>query len=413
MSPDSISTALAPNVSPNGPDIGTPSVATPFLSIITRTQGRRPHTLSEVLTCLAAQTDTDFEILIIGHRLDAVTRLVVEEVISDAPAWLRSKIKLILVSEGTRTRPLNAGLAAAQGRYIAVLDDDDAVFAHWVETFHKLARATPGRVLRSVSAQQVVDTVNVAGEQGLRAQGAVNMPYPAKFNFFDHMIENRSPPLSLAFPREVIDANELRFDETLTTTEDWDFTMRLACLVGVTEAPNITSIYRFWDKGESSRTLHDNAEWQANHYRIWDKWNASSFALPPGGVRQLIKLLEEHAAFSAELRRLRHVGLDDAVAAALVTPEPKVVLYGARYELQEIFRSTSWRLTAPLRWIMVLFGAPRPPALAEVELLDAEQAEAYVWQLRQSTSWRITAPIRAVKIWFRRRSLGSQGDWVR
>ena len=38
--------------------------ARPFLSIITRTQGRRPHTLTEVLVCLTAQTDTDFELLL-------------------------------------------------------------------------------------------------------------------------------------------------------------------------------------------------------------------------------------------------------------------------------------------------------------------------------------------------------------
>ena len=38
----------------------------PFLSVITRTQGRRPDRLREMLLSLAAQTDEDFELLLVG-----------------------------------------------------------------------------------------------------------------------------------------------------------------------------------------------------------------------------------------------------------------------------------------------------------------------------------------------------------
>ncbi len=411
MSPDPVTTLIAPYARQARMGVINHSAGTPFLSIVTRTQGRRPHTLTEVLNCLAAQTDTDFEILIIGHRLDDANRIVVETAISDTPLWFRNKIQLIPVAEGNRTRPLNVGFAAARGDYIAVLDDDEAVFAHWVETFRALARATPGRVLRSVSAQQVVNTVTVLGEHGLRAEDAPNMPFPAKFNFFDHLLINRSPPLSLAFPRHVIDMHALTFDETLTTTEDWDFTMRVASVAGVAEAAEITSIYRFWDQGESSRTLHDSAEWVANHHRIWNKWNAAPLTLPPGSVRQLIGILEEHAAYSAELRRLRHAGVDSPVAAVVTSPEPRVLLHGARRELEQIFDSTSWRITAPLRHLKVLLGSAPPRDPADIHGLEAEDAEAWVWQLRQSTSWRITAPMRAFKCWISGRP-GGAGRWV-
>ena len=402
MSSDSVAPMRATHVSRGWPGNCPIPESKPFLSIVTRTQGRRPHTLAEVLTCLAAQTDTDFEILIIGHRLDDAARVVVDEIVSDTPLWLHNKIRLILVEDGNRTRPLNVGFAAARGEYIAVLDDDDAVFAHWVETFRKLARTEPGRLLRAVSVQQLVNTVTVQGEQGLRAEDSLNMVYPAQFNFFDHMVENRSPPVSLAFPNQAIGTHGLNFDETLTTTEDWDFMMRVACVAGVAAAAEVTSIYRWWDKGESSRTVHITAEWQANHYRIWNNWNAAPFTLPPGSVRPLVRLLEEHAAFSAELRRLRHAGVDDAVAAMLTSPDPQVLLYGARRELVQILESTSWRLTAPLRWLVVLFGGVRPLDASDVNLLNAEEAAARVWQLRHSTSWRITAPVRIIKRWISR-----------
>ncbi|HVF19852.1 MAG TPA: hypothetical protein VNA14_06385, partial [Mycobacteriales bacterium] len=45
------------------PPGGDRDAGRPFLSVLTRTQGRRPETLRELLLCLAAQTSDDFELL--------------------------------------------------------------------------------------------------------------------------------------------------------------------------------------------------------------------------------------------------------------------------------------------------------------------------------------------------------------
>src|SRR5690606_7939194 len=103
----------------------------PFLSIIMRTQGTRPHTMIEAFTSLAAQTCQDFEVLVIGHKLSLTNQKSVERIIEDNPAWLREKIRLLKLGEGNRTRPLNFGFKRAKGDYIAILDDDDVPFAHW------------------------------------------------------------------------------------------------------------------------------------------------------------------------------------------------------------------------------------------------------------------------------------------
>ena len=42
----------------------------PFLSIVTRTQGRRPQCLEDMLTCLAGQTVRDFEVVLMCHQVD-------------------------------------------------------------------------------------------------------------------------------------------------------------------------------------------------------------------------------------------------------------------------------------------------------------------------------------------------------
>jgi hypothetical protein len=369
----------------------------PFLSIITRTQGRRPHTLVEVLTCLAAQTDIDFEMLLLGHRLDAEATGLVLGLVDDCPAWLRNRVRYIPVAGGTRTRPLKIGLEMARGAYVTVLDDDDIIFAHWVACFRNAAHTMPDQVLRSNAVVQTVDTVSVQGMLGLRAETSPELQYPTTFNFFDHVLENRSPPVTLAFPRQLIEQEGLSFDEALTTTEDWDFFMRCASIIGVADASEITSVYRWWNKGESSRTLHLNAEWQDNHHRIWKNWDRDGFRLPPGSTSALVKILREHADFKAELQRQQRQGATVKLDPVTFRQTPEQRQASARRRVEQILSSTSWRVTRPLRQWFPRFAAEPEVDMAALQRATAEQAEALVFQLYHSRAWRLAAPIRVVR----------------
>ncbi len=379
----------------------------PFLSIVTRTQGRRPHTLTEVLTCLTAQTDTDFEVLIMGHRLDAEGRSVVDRAIADVPTWMRDRIRQIDVNDGNRTRPLNVGFEAASGEYIAVLDDDDAVFGHWVETFHDLARANTGQVLRAMAALQSVDTVVVRGAQGLRAEGTPEAFYPAIFNFYDHILENRTPTGSVAVPRSIFHDMGVIYDEDLSTTEDWDFHMRCISAAGIGNAPEITSIYRWWGAGESSRTVHENDEWLTNHHKIWDKWNAKPFTLPAGNVKPLVELLQQRDILREELRRLHNSGTRVNVPKDMLMPDGWLTPNRARARVQNILTSTSWKISAPLRGIQALFGVDYRPELARIGSMTADEADLLAIRLQQSMSWRLTSPLRRLRLL--RLRYGAQG----
>ena len=64
----------------------------PFLSVIMRTQGHRPEALSEVLLCLCGQSDTDFEVIIMGHNLDDVGRESVNSAIAGLPDYMDGKV---------------------------------------------------------------------------------------------------------------------------------------------------------------------------------------------------------------------------------------------------------------------------------------------------------------------------------
>ena len=124
-----------------------PSSSSPFLSIVTRTLGQRLDTLRDVFLCLSGQSCTDFELLVVGHRLTKEAEHAVRSVIHENPEWLKRQTRFLSVDHGTRSAPLNAAFRAAQGSYVAVLDDDDLIMGHWVEEFRALAEIVQRRSL--------------------------------------------------------------------------------------------------------------------------------------------------------------------------------------------------------------------------------------------------------------------------
>lgn len=275
----------------------------PFLTIVTRTQGRRLHCLEDLLTCLAGQSDGDFEVLLMCHRTTAEETAAVREVVGSASSWVRDKARLIEVERPGRAAPLNDGFAAARGRYIVALDDDDTVLAHYVSTYKAAAVENDGRVLRTVAVRQDVAPV---GADDLRAVsvGDPFRPFPMDFNLIDHLVTNYSPIMTIAFPQGGFHDLGLRFDESLDTTEDWDLVVRTAAVLGVASVREVTSVYRWWvHTGASSRELHTKEEWAAARTRVQQAFEKTVLLLSPEETRRMIASLERARADSDKANR--------------------------------------------------------------------------------------------------------------
>jgi len=378
---------------------------TPFLSIVTRTQGQRPDTLREAFLTLSGQSCQDFEVILVGHKLDTPGEALVRNIVSDQPSWLRSRIRFIRVDHGNRTTPLNIGFQESAGRYTAILDDDDFVFANWVEVFKNLELANPGRVLRAMSVLQ--DFEEVETQFGTKCSRAVSSPrsiYPLTFQLLDHLRGNYSPPVALAFPRYFFSSLGGRFDETLTTTEDWDYLMRAAFVCGVASAAVVTSIYRQWISRENSRTIHPPQEWIDNHHRIFEKHDNSPLLLEAGTTKILRQILDERDQLRAwakrldeELRSFQSPTPPAEIARLIHEPEPNmpenIELY--REQVIAILNSTSWKITTVLRTMKQLAKGKRigPPDISSLNIADLRQL---LDALNSSTSWRATASIRRI-----------------
>ena len=287
----------------------------PLLSIVMRSQATRPEALRDVLLCLAGQSDGRFELLLVVHDGD---KELVQKVLKDQPTWLKSRTRILSATGGTRSSPLNVGLHYATGSLVAFLDDDDLVFGHWVESFLQAAVRNPGRLIRTISGVQRLRTVAWAdGVRGHTTESEITTPYPPKFDLIDHLRVNMTPFMAYAFPATFFTIFG-GADENLEVCEDWDLALRAASVLGVVDVPNLTAIYRRWSSGNDSYSSHDQEIWERDMRRVRVKRDAEPILLPPGSATEL-------ALFSS--------------------------IRGMPAELDAVYSSSSWRLTAPIRRI--------------------------------------------------------------
>jgi Glycosyl transferase family 2 len=300
-----------------------------FLSIVIRTQGKRPPALSDVLCCLGAQTDLDFEVVIVVHgtsRLHAVQNLV-----DDFEGNLAQRVRTLSCEGGTRSVPANVGLRAARGDYVVFLDDDDLVLANYVENIHDGATEAPGTIVRWWAASQQ----RTWGEDGY-ASGPLTPTYATHFDMLRHLRQNETPFHCFAFPRKLVELG-FEFNETLTVCEDWDFLVRSSSLCGVHDTEQMTAIYNKWSDQSSSHVVNAD-EWLVMRALVHVELDKHPLLMPPGSARKLDRVLERTefdgrriAELEAELAAIHQVSLN------------------AHHALNELRSSTSWKFSAPLR----------------------------------------------------------------
>jgi hypothetical protein len=320
-----------------------PDTPTPFLSVLVRTTGKRPETLRDLLLCLAAQTDEDFEVLLLAHGVEPELMSEVGVLLSQQPPSMQERLRLVPVEPGGgRSRPLNTGLDAAHGRYIAVVDDDDVVTSGYVSEFHRLAELAPGRVLRTVVVEQDVEERAWGAVRGYAATSAFRYAYPPEYDVLMHLVENFTPFCGLAFPRALFQHLGHRFDESLPVLEDWEMQLRSIQLCGVQSSPLPTSIYHRWAQGtgNNSNVMHTDEHWAAARGRVASDMDSRPLMLPRGSFSSLQRQLSDRIVVELEAEIERR-GAEMARLAAALSEAQRMP--------EEMRASTSWRVTAPLR----------------------------------------------------------------
>lgn len=368
-------------------------VDAPFLSVVIRTVGKRISTLRESLLSLSAQTCQDFEVIVTGHNLDVQRQIDVETLIEELSDGIRSRTRLVKVDGGGRSAPLNAGFLAANGRYVAAFDDDDLLFGNWVEIFKALEADNPGQLLRATAIAQDWDRVAAAGNlTASRAISGMRSIYPDRFELLAHIVENRTPLHSIAFPRVLFSELGYRFDPEMTTAEDWDLIIRVAPLCGVACSKQITAMYRLWKDGDNSSSAHDQFEWKSNYIKTLTKIDNAPLLLPKGSAVKLRRIylelerLQGKVEFDVDSEVLGDVPMDDADR-----------LESLRNRYHELINSRSWRMSAPLRTIRRIIGRHGRPIEPKVWMMSERDLDYQIRMILASASWRWTRILRGLR----------------
>ena len=201
----------------------SPSITPSSVSVIIPTFDRA-WCLARAVESVLNQTFTDFELIVVDDGSgDDTVRLLADY--GESLALIRQDNRGVSAAR-------NAGIAAARGRWIALLDSDD----HWLPT--KLA--TQVAWLSAHTDYRICQTEEVWIRGGRRVN-----PKERHRKYGGDIFE-RCLTLCLVSPSAVMMARSLLdevggFDEALPACEDYDLWLRISCAhpIGLVEAPLI------------------------------------------------------------------------------------------------------------------------------------------------------------------------------
>ncbi len=213
-----------------------------FLSVIVVSDGTNSDGLRDLIWCLAAQIDREFEVLIAGHSLTVDRQIEIERAIEDADDGLRHRLRLIVQQTNHPIEALDGVLSEAKGRYLVVVKETTVLMRGWVATFRALEHGRPGAVLRAASGRHALPSTLGLDPFGAALLDSSTALGPLNFDLATHLVEDATPPSAYAFPRALVRDLGRKFDVLLPTLAHWDFLVRAALICGVASSTEVTSI---------------------------------------------------------------------------------------------------------------------------------------------------------------------------
>ena len=251
-----------------------------FLSVIIRTQGKRNYLLKEALMSLANQSDNDFEIIIVGHKMNEQGLQELFDIIKEQSQFIREHTRIFNSEANGRADLLNFGFDKAEGCYLAVLDDDDYVLDNWVEEFHKAGNEHYGNILHSYVLMQQCEMIrDKNGNIKAKPLKRLDKSLCYNFDYTFQMNENGCPLNGLAFPSYAYRNLGIKFDVNCDVLEDWDFLMRMVPFTGIYDIEKPTAVYRIFFKNGNSHSEYDNQYWKDTRSYIRDKLNKEFYPI--------------------------------------------------------------------------------------------------------------------------------------
>ena len=329
----------------------------PLVSVIIRSMDR--PTLDDALDSVALQTYPNIEVVVVNARGTEHKPL---------EAWC-GRFPLRLVSEEgalRRGRAANVGMQNAQGTYLIFLDDDDLFLP---EHIAKLTLALPDDTARAAYTGVSLlgrdgETLSVLDEEwdAARLRGANFLPIHA-----------------VLFERSLLDQG-CCFSESLDCLEDWEFWLQVSQHTAMLHVPGVSAVYRI-ALGSSALSQDADAEKHiVNRAAIFEAW------LPRFTSREWVQSIYWFEVERDHFSKLALDRLDEIQRTGTMLLETKQQLDETQGKLDE----TQGKLLDSSRHIDRLEHAVREGTEHAAGLQQTVEA------LVNSTSWKVTAPLRFV-----------------
>ncbi len=350
----------------------------PLVSILIRSINRIPL-LQQALASVVQQSYVRIEILVVAAVPDH----------PDMPAACGPHPLRLISSDCPRhrCRAANVALDAANGAYLLFLDDDDWLLPGHLEKLAAALTEAPD-LLAAYTGVQPIDA------DGQPKGGPIDLP----FDELRLLAGNLMPLHAVLFRRQVIDLG-CRFDENLDLFEDWDFWLQIACHSRFAHVPGVSACYRI----HASSGVHAMAPAVGPAYaRIYGKWrHLWSEGQIAGIMAQVWNYPELQARIAAQQERIAAQQEHMSGQQVRITEQQRVIIQleerisalqrqlrkqdqlldERQKHIEAIWRSSSWRVTRPLRGIS--------KAIAYLPLLNqAVRNPVRAWRFLKRTAWK-------------------------
>lgn len=222
----------------------------PRVSIILPTFRRPEKTLRAVQSVLA-QTFAEWELIVVASEEDRETVAAIEEIGDERVRCLVEETNLAACAAR------NAGIDAAHGPYIALLDSDDELLPESIEKRVANLENHPDAAL-------VYSKIRYVMARGVEAVGPEDAPADDE-GFVESLVLGKGLATS-AMMAPAYAMRECRFDETLSAFQDWDVALRLAQMGPVTFVDLPLSIVHAEDETEGQRITFGFDPRSAEHF---------------------------------------------------------------------------------------------------------------------------------------------------
>ena len=243
----------------------------------------RPDRLVTALRSVFAQTFTDYEIIVVNDAGCDVEATV---------ASLKAPQRITCVRHDSNkglAAARNTGLEAAQGKYIAYLDDDDVFYPDHLQTLVEFLDKHPGTVAYTDADCAFQDLVN-----GQWATTRREVMWSQDWDNNKILVDNFVPNLCVMHERACLEKSG-KFDESLGRHEDWDLLIRLSRHFAFAHIRKVTCEFV---------RRHDKSTMSVQGYGKFLKTMTAIHAKYAGYVQGRPDILQAQSAKRAELQRL-------------------------------------------------------------------------------------------------------------